>query len=459
MRFITTTLNREFRSVYTAAALHFIPRSDDMPVAVRAFLRYGAIGFKPWWLSGEAKHFIIEDCRQNVVTGRDQSRDELNILYADEYLAAVAAMECSPSPDESLANMGTNSTELKTDRAYRRIVNAGTYNELMQKMMADLDVRMQLFDSESRALEERMAHSAAELLPGKREDMFELQAEHQTIAIRKSNLENQIKRIEKEVVSSIIDSVQEAEGRFRKGELTMPTPEFLIEREVNAIFDQCRRMGDKRERFMPMVLRMEFPPRRDIVNIRGVIRMKMAKFESLDPGLFVNIIIPAKKRANRVDLRISPIMAILPVAGQRGVCVAGRDGMEGGHLTLPLCFLKEDAQDRQLRRLLADFRWETSRRMVKQRDLINSDTLAGAFMRVRWEWRNHAKARREKGLIFNEQIDQVNWRRVYEVYLPDAMSGGKQLFLRNPDCYNAIIGKYIELPQGVPLLRRSLLSP
>jgi hypothetical protein len=455
MRFITRTLVREFQDVYAAAARHYIPRSGDMPVAVRAFLRYGAIGFKPWWMREELKNFIQDDCAHNVVTGMDRSRDELNILYADEYLAAVAGMECSPSPDESLAALGKNSDAAKTDRAYRRIVNARTYNELMQKMLADLDIRRQLFDSETAVIEDRLAAARA-APPGKRENIFDLETEHQNIAIRKSNLEKQIKRIEKEVVSSIIDSVQEAEGRFRKGELAMPSAEFLVGREVDAIFAQCRRMGDGR--FMPMVLRTGFPLDKDIVNIRGAVRMKMVNLELLDPGLFVNVIIPAKKRNNRVELRVGPIVTILPVASQRGLCIMGREGMEGGHLALPLCFIKEDLQDRRLLQMLADFRWETSCAAVG-RDLINSDTLAGAFMRTRWEWRNHPKARREKGLIFNELNDPSNWRRVYEVYLPDAMTGGKQLFLRNPDFYNAIIGHYIDLPAGVPLLRRSPMSP
>ncbi len=458
MRFITKTLNREFRGVYALVAQRYIPRFDDMPVAVRAFLRYGAIGFKPWWMREELRNFILNDCGYNIVTGRDRSRDELNILYADEYLAAVAEMECSPSPDESLADLEKNSVEVKTDRAYRRIVNARTYNDLMQQTMADLDIRLQLFDSESAALEARMTALKSESTQKTRETMFALQTEHQTVAIRKSNLEQQIKRIEKEVVSSIIDSVQEAEGRFSRGELTMPTTDFLIEREVRAMFEQARRIEDRRERFMPMVLRTSFPLEGDVVNVRGAIRAKMAKIEKLDPDLFVNAIIPAKKKANRVELRISPVVTILPVAGQRGLCVIGREGMEGGHLALPACFLREDIQERRLLHMLADFRWETSRGLVG-RDLINSDTLAGAFMRVRWEWRNFPKVKREKGLIFNEQSDQLNWRRIYEVYAPDAMSGGKQLFLRNPDCYNAIIGQYIELPQGVMPLRRSPMSP
>lgn len=453
MKFMIRTLNHEFRQVYLQAALHFVPRGAEMPVEVRAFLRYGAIGLQPWWMGAETRKFILSDCIDNVVSLSELEPESLTVLYADEYLSAVSEMECSPSPDETLAGLERNSLRVKTDRAYRRIVNARTYNVLMERMLAGLDERMRRLERENIELETRMAKAGGNA-ESRRDSLYELQTEHQAVAIRRSNLEKHVKRIEKEVVTSIIESVQEAEGRFRKGELTMPTAEFLIRREVETMFDQCRRMEGRRERFLPLVLRQFFPLDGDVVNNREAIRAGLAKLEQSDPGVFVNVIIPAKKKINRVELRVSPIMVILPVSGQRALCTMGREGMEGGHLAVPICFDKDNLRDSQLKYMLADFRWETSRKMGG-RDVMNSETLVGAFMRLRWEWRNYPKAKREKGMIFNENNDAANWRRVYEMYLSDAMGGGKQLFLRNPDCYNAIIGKYIDLPQGVPMLRRS----
>lgn len=453
MKFMIRTLNHEFRQVYLAVALHFIPLGQEMPVEVRAFLRYGAIGFQPWWMSTETRKFILADCMDNVMSVSDLEPEALTVLHADEYLSAVSEMECSPSPDESLLGMERASIEVKTDRAYRRIVNARTYNVLMERMLTGLDERMSRLERENLELETKMAKAGGSA-ESRQDSLYDLQTEHQAVAIRRSNLEKHVKRIETEVVASIIDSVQEAEGRFRKGELTMPTAEFLIRREVGAMFEQCRRMEGRRERFLPLVLRQFFPLDGDVVNNRKAILAAMAKLEKSDPGVFVNMIIPAKKKINRVELRVSPTLVILPVSGQRCLCTMGREGMEGGHMAVPVCFDKDNLRASQLISMLADFRWDTSRKMGG-RDVMNSDTLVGAFMRLRWEWRNYPKTKREKGMIFNENNDIVNWRRIYEVYMSDAQGGAKQLFLRNPECYNAIIGKFIDLPQGVPMLRRS----
>lgn len=451
-RFMLKTLSREFRQTYTAAALHYIPDGRDMPMAVRAFIRYGAIGFKPWWMREEVREFIQGDCTDNVLSTMEHEWNGVNILYTDEYLEAVAAMECSPSPDERLNRPDRDVTDLKTDRAYRRIVNARSYNILMERMLAGLDDRLQNLEREGASIAEQIAEKEASTDFGAKEGLVALRTEEQAVAIRKSNLQSHIARIESEVVTSILESVQEAEGAFRKGDLIMPEAEFLIRRELTSLFENARRMEGRKESFMPLVLRDRFPLNRDIVTIRGAIRVKMMALESLDPGVFVNVVIPAKKRLNRVELRMSPTMIVFPAAGERCVCSAGREGMEGGHLLLPLCFARENMRNRQLIRLLADFRWETSR-LQSRKDVIHSDTLAGAFMRIRWDWRNRPKAAREKGLIFSELTDAANWERVYELYLTDARKGGKKLFTANQELYDALIGAYIDLPHGAQLLK------
>ncbi len=458
-RFMLKTLSREFRQVYSAAAVHFIAGGNDLPVAVRVFLRYGAIGFKPWWMSGEVREFVLGDCTDNVLSAMEHEWNAVNILYADEYLEAVAQMECSPSPDERLARPGRSVSDLKTDRAYRRIVNARPYNVLMERMLASLDDRLRNLEREGRSIEERIAEkeAASPSASGSKDELTALQTEQQAVSIRMKNLQTHINRIENEVVTSILESVEEAEGLFRRGDLIMPEADFLVRREVATLFENARRMEGRHESFMPLVLRERFPLNRDMINIRGAIRVKMMALESLDPGVFVNVIIPAKKRLNRVELRMSPTMIILPVSGLQCMCSMGREGMEGGHLLLPICFPKENMRNRQLIHLLADFRWETAR-IQGGKDIVHSDTLSGAFMRVRWEWRNHPRTRREKGLVFTEMSDAANWRRVYETYVTDARNGGRKLFLCNQDFYAAIIGKYIDLPHGIHLLRRSAMA-
>lgn len=452
MNFLEKALIREYRQVYKKTAMHFIPRNEAIPLAVRAFLRYGVIGFKGWWMRSDARELILRDCSDNVISSFERGSGETNILYADEYLAAVAGMECSPSPDERLAAVDRASMEWKADRAFRRIVNSRTYCVLMEETIKGIGERIRVLEDEMRALDGRIAGHNSVSAAGK-EMLLELQTGSQAVSIRKENLEKYARRIEKEVVPSILEAVAEAEGRFRKGELPLPNQQTLIRREVNALAEVSRLMAGQRERFMPMAIRGLYLSDGDAINERALVRAQFDRLEQLDPGIFRITIVPAKKRANRVELRLSPMVIVIPASGYHGVCTMGREGMEGGHLVLPSCFAKQDLRDRQFGNLLADFRWVTSRSMGG-RDVMNSDTLVGAFMRIRWEWRNYPKQKREKGLIFNENSDAVNWRRVYECYLADAMKGGRLLHSRNPDCYFGIIGKYIDLPEGVKLLPR-----
>lgn len=446
-KLVHKALNRDFHAVYRRVALHFIVPGLALPPGVRAFLRHGVLGFKPWWMPEAVRRFIIEDCDDILAADFDQRRDGPFILHADEYLSAVARMECSPSPDESLTGLGGHAPEVKTDRAYRRIVNARVYNLLMQDMLEELGRRAEELDVREAALE----HKIAELEGRKtaKNTLYELQTEHQTIAIRKANLRKHMGRIEARVVPSIIEAVQDAERRFRTRELVMPTPERLVEREVAFILDSFRRHEIRRGQCLPMAVREFFRLDGDPVNTRTALRKDLADLEKLDPGIFTSVIVQAKKKINRIELRLPPTVLILPGVGGEGFCGLPREGMEGGLLALPACFNREGVRKRLYIQLLADFRWQTSRKMAG-RDAMHSDTLAGAFMRLRWEWRNFPKSKREKGMIHIDLNDAGNWRRVYDLYISDAMDGARQLFLRNPECYFSLIGKHIDLPDGVP---------
>ncbi len=70
-------LIKEFWSVYTAAALRFFPELGEIKLALRAFLRYGVIGFMPWWMSEEVREHIMADCSRSIVgSGGFTRRDE-----------------------------------------------------------------------------------------------------------------------------------------------------------------------------------------------------------------------------------------------------------------------------------------------------------------------------------------------------------------------------------------------
>ena len=110
-------------------------------------------------------------------------------------------------------------------------------------------------------------------------------------------------------------------------------------------------------------------------------------------------------------------------------------------------------RERQLTYLLSDFRWDTAKAAAGM-DVMNSDTIVAAFMGVRWDWRKRSREGREKGLIYTDQNDRTNWRRVYEAYMQTAYEGGKKLYNRNYDLYERIIGKYFDMPENVELLRK-----
>ncbi len=451
--FMEKTLEQEFKLLYRAVALRYIPESASMPWYVRAFLRYGVIGFSPWWMRAEVREFIAGDCLENVVLTFERGAADLQVLYADEYLYAVSLMEVTPSPDENLEQLDKNSVEWKTDRAYRRIVNARTYNQLMEEMLAQLDVTINYCITREQECEAKINEIKSRGFSGEGENVFDLQSEQQAYSARMMNLERQAERIKSEVVPSILEAIEDAEGRFRKGDLRIPDAETLISRETDALADLRRRMEGQKRIFPPLAVRDGFNLAADVINTRGKIRAELAELEGKDPGIFLNVIVPAKKKVNRVELRLSPTVIIIPAFGLECICSMAREGMEGGHLLLPSCFSRPGMRQHQLTNLLADFRWNTSRNQAG-RDLASSDTLAGVFAKLRWAARTWPKAKRERALFYNEVKETVNWRRVYELISSESGIGCRQLYIRNQELYDGIIDRHIDLPEGVKKIVR-----
>ncbi len=243
------------------------------------------------------------------------------------------------------------------------------------------------------------------------------------------------------------------EARFSSGELPRPTPEFLIERECGAVRKLGRLLANLKERFMPLVVRDSFHPGTDAVNDRAAIRTEIAEIEKRDPRVFLETLVESKKKANRVDVRISPVIVLVPSAGILAFSWNPRQKPEDGRLAIPTCFIRRRLRERQMTYLMADFRWDTSKAGAGM-DVMASETIVAAFMGVRWDWRKRSKDGREKGLVYTDQNDRMNWRRVYEAYLSTAYDSGKKLFNRNYDFYERVIGKYFDLPDGVELLRK-----
>jgi len=450
--FVEKSLIGEFWRVYRAAVKYFIPRAATMPYSVRAYLRYGVIAFSPWWLSPRLAAHIRAECTDSIVAEFTGKIDSETILHTDEYLAAIWNMECAPIPNETLILREKNSLRWKAERAYRRMVNG------RQRMIVLREVLQQLADQDI-PLEARLAEVDGEILEKASTQgdggskTSSLQRERHNLEEKREALARRGKYIEDRYLKATREIVQEAEGRFQSGELVQPTTGEVLDHECELIIETSRRLAGNRERFLPLFIRKHFMLDSDVKVNRDEIERFLAAAVEKDPALFRVKLIDSSRKENRLQIDLKPIFLIIPSSGVITNCLIGRDGLENGRLALPTLFFRENLREKQLMNLMADYRWECARAM-SGRDPMSSDTITGAFMRVRWEWRRFAKTKRQKGLIFKEMSDKVNWRRVYEAYMQDAMHGGRRIFSRNYECYARIFVKYFEPPEGVEFLKK-----
>ncbi len=452
LAYMERTLIAEYWKVYSEVAVKHIPNHESMPVAVRAFLRHGVIGFKPWWLKDDVREFIIEDVRNDVVHHMVVSKNNTNILYADEYLAAVMNLECTPALDENLEINERNSPNWKADKALRKLINSTSQATLLRELLDSLASRIDKVEQDAAGVEQQID----KLLPGSKNFKAvksELGQRRQAYKVEASKLTKLAAKIREETLAALQEAIEETNERFSSGELPKPTGEFLIKRECDALHKIGRLLANLKERFMPLVVRDNFQIDTDALNDRPSINGEILEMERRDPRIFLETLVPSKKKANRVDLRISPTIVLIPSAGVLAYSWNPRGKPEDGRLAIPTCFIRRRIRERQITYLLADFRWDTSKAAAGM-DVMTSDTIVAAFMTVRWDWRKRSKEGREKGLIFTEQNDRTNWRRVYEAYSQTAYDAGKKLFQRNYDFYERIIGKYFDLPDNVQLLRK-----
>ncbi|GEM_PF-1920766 len=441
----------EFWRVYIETAVKFIPDADTMDWSVRAFLRHGAIAFKPWWMPEEVRQHIYYDCKEEIKRSPERLTAETDIVYADEYLAAVANLECTPALDENLELNERNSPNWKADKALRRMIFARRQIFIMEGLVGVLDGKVNELQGEIAKFDDRIA----KVLPGakqSKQQKRELQQEQQRFRVEIAKVKKVRDKIKDETLASLKESVREVEERFESGELPKPSVEFLISRECEAVHRIGRLLANLKERFLPLVVR-DYKLNTDAMNDRISVVSEVAFIEKRDPGVFLETIVPSKKKKDRVDIRVSPTVVIIPSAGLLCYSWNPRGGQENGRLAMPTCFIRQRIRERQITYLFSDFRWDTSKAAAGM-DIMMSETIVAAFMTVRWDWRKRSKDAREKGLIFNEQNDRTNWRRVYESYIQTAMESGKKLYQRNYDFYERIIGKYFDLPEGLPLLKK-----
>ncbi len=319
----------EFAKAYRETSSKFVPSHETMPTVVRAFLRFGLLGVKGWWLRPETRDFVLRDCQDHAPLSVQFQADTVMVLYADEYLAAVADMECAPSSDPDLEKLEYLTVARLADRSYRRIVNAGSYNIRLKGLIASMEERLT-------AMDKRLADGPD----------AELAAERDVLG-------RQIQHIKEDIMDSILESVQQAEGRFRRGELPMPAPEDLVRRETARLLALTADLAPE-DVYMPLVLRERFPLSPDIVNDRPALRERVVRLELRTDGLFDRVLNPNDRAGDHIHLRLPPLFILCPTSA--GCCSRSlpSQGMDGGHILAPVVYSLMGVADSSVAAALLD---------------------------------------------------------------------------------------------------------
>ncbi|MCD8352390.1 MAG: FHA domain-containing protein [Planctomycetaceae bacterium] len=319
----------EFTKAYRETSLSFIPAHETMPTVVRAFLRYGMLGVKGWWIRPETRDFILRDCQDHSPLSVQFQADTVMVLYADEFLAAVTDMECAPSSDPDLEKLEYLTVARLADRSYRRIVNAGSYNIRLKGLIASMEERLN-------AVNKRLADSPDP----------DLSAERDVMA-------SQIEHIKEDIMDSILESVQQAEGRFRRGELPMPSQEELLRRETSRFLTLAAELSPD-DVYMPLVLRERFPLTPEIVNDRQTLRERVVRLELRRDGLFDRVLNPNDRAGDHIHLRLPPLFILCPISAGRCLRSLPSHGMDGGHILAPIVYSLMGIADTSMAALLLD---------------------------------------------------------------------------------------------------------
>lgn len=441
----------EFWQVYEQVAISFVSKdiSGEEQVTLRAFLRYGLLGRQPWFLPGDVVEHLVRDSAESVTTAWDFSSQAQHILYADEYIEAVARGDCTPSIDENIELNLRNTSVWKGDRAWRRLVHYRAHDAVLQEAAKALEIRIGELRKAQDAMElerGKLARSA----PDYKKRHAELAQDIQRRKVEAARFERAVDKIKSDYLPKLYESREDARSRLAASGAP-PSVEDLVRREVAGIHRLCRLCSNLKDRFLPFTLRDSYRLETGVVNSREVMLQEMEKLEECDPGMFIEPLIRVKQKRHRIPLRYAPAMLISPACGFMGYSWNPRTSGEIGRLGLPGYFPRSGLRERLLYNLFADFVWDTSRAKAGV-DLLTSETLVASYASVRWDYRKRGREAREKAGIFNEDNDRKNWRRHYEMYMSSARDGGKKLFFRNCECYEQVMLKYMDLPEGVDRL-------
>lgn len=434
-----------FWSAYEEAAVVLIQESlpTEQATSLRAMLRYGLILQAPWMMPLEQIRELLDHCRV-AITEWDDSVDVTHILYADEYLALCAQGVITQSLDEDLELNERGSERWKMDKLWRKIIHGRARHSGLTQTLNDLNARIDKITPKIEKLEfELESLSPEDEDYRQKRSTLTRQCQDQKVQCARLRRAGELIR-EKNLVkqAQIVD-----DARSKLDQMGQINAADIVRREVPAVRRVCKLSAMLKEPFLPFVLQEHYKPESGVVNTRQTLTEELTDIEKRDPLIFQDVLIPSKQPANRIYLRTSPYIILVPARGMTGLSWNPRGGTEVGRIALPLLCMRAGMITRLLYQIMADFRFDTSKESAGM-DLLTSDTLVAAYAAVRWSFRKRSKTTRERAGIFNDEKDRANWRRHYRLYMISAMEGGKQLFFKSPEVYKAAL-KYMSLPQGV----------
>ena len=444
---ITREMLNEFWRIYAEAAVILADQKispEDEPY-IRSFLRYGMIGQAHWLLSKEVSMFLLDQC-DHAKRNLDHHLQATHVLYTDEYIHMVSQGMITPAIDEELELNEKGSDAWKVDKIWRRIVYGKIIESSLNQTLENLRSQTQTSKADLEELETKIG----KLNPKKstfKQKQLEMQEQIQNSKVAITRLQKNIDHIENKLLPNEQATASSAQARM--GKLTPMTPEILARREAKGIRKGCKLCAKLKEPFLPFVLRDKYKPG-GVISDRATVTQQIQEIEILDPSLFSDILIPSKKAANRIYLRSSPYIVLTPTLGQMGFSLNPRGGPDVGRLFIPVLNTRPGMLARMCYNIFSDFRYDTSKQSAGV-DLLTSDTLVAAYANARWVYRKKSKEIRKKAAIHNDENDRNNWRRHYILYMTSAMDGGKKLFFKCPEAYEAVI-KYMQLPEGVERL-------
>ena len=447
---IEPLLSEDYWNKYETIAVNYCKEkyeSSFLP-AIRGYLRYGLVCSHKMLIDEKKSGHIIKECTEQVYKWKDDS-ESTHVLYADEYILAIAQRRLSVSPDEELELNGRGGDMWRADRTWRLTVSAKAKSVLYNKTLEGLEADAKKSEDKVEKLQQKA--DAVKEDPEKREELVKYRKEISDLRPEAARCKQMAERMRDRLLPSLTGLIADGESKQGEAEMILPL-ESVIRREAGFVRRMARLSARLKTPYMQFVLRDHFTPLKSAHHTRGGVMDSIRKVEYADQYIFHEIVVPNKKKDRRLTIRMSPVFLIVPARGTMGLSLAPRRGTETGKLMVPLLGQRPNMIDETVVEILSDFGWDCTIETAGA-DWITSDTFCAGYANVRWNYRKRSPDMQKRAGIDKKLQDRINWRRHYALYVFSAEEAGKKLFNKCHEAYE-VIAKYVGLPPGQEKLKR-----